>query len=72
MCPLLSPEILQSGAVKGLTSIETTRLIRDGKRVGKGVRRWGKRDLYTYRYTVTTIMILAFRWAPMRAILIFH
>ena len=30
------------------------------------------RKLYTYRYTVTTRMILALRWAAMRAILMFH
>ena len=28
--------------------------------------------LYTYRYTVTTRMISALRWAAMRAILMFH
>ena len=28
--------------------------------------------LYTYRYTVTTRMIPALRWAAMRAILMFH
>ena len=28
--------------------------------------------LYTYRYTVTTIMTSALRWAAMRAILMFH
>ena len=33
---------------------------------GGGVR------LYTYRYTVTTRMISALRWAAMRAILMFH
>ena len=41
-------------AVKGLTSTENIRLIRDGK---KRVWRWGpKREIiiYTYRYTVTT------------------
>ena len=27
---------------------------------------------YTYRYTVTTRMIPALRWAVMRAILMFH
>ena len=27
---------------------------------------------YTYRYTVTTIMTPALRWAAMRAILMFH
>ena len=34
----------------------------------------GKREiiLYTYRYTVTTRMIPALRWAAMRAILMFH
>ena len=29
-------------------------------------------DYYTYRYTVTTRMTPALRWAVMRAILIFH
>ena len=30
------------------------------------------RELYTYRYTVTTRMTPALRWAAMRAILMFH
>ena len=41
------------------------RLIRDG---GKGVLRWGKSRgeyIYTYRYTVTTRMTPALRWAAM-------
>ena len=29
-------------------------------------------DYYTYRYTVTTRMTPALRWAAMRAILMFH
>ena len=29
-------------------------------------------DYYTYRYTVTTRMTHAFRWAATRAILTFH
>ena len=32
-------------AVRGLTSTETTRLIRDGEKGGKGVWRWGKREI---------------------------
>ena len=32
------------------------RLIRDGEKGGKGVWRWGRGRLYTYRYTVTTRM----------------
>ena len=32
----------------------------------------GRGRLYTYRYTVTTGMTLALRWAAMRAILMFH
>ena len=28
----------------------------DGEKGGKGVWRWGKREIYTYRYTVTTKM----------------
>ena len=45
------------------TSTETVRLIRDGEKGGKGVWRWGKNDSNTYRYTVTTRMIPALRWA---------
>ena len=55
-----------------LTSTETTRLIRDGEKGGSGYGGGGRR-LYTYRYTVTTRMTPALRWAAtMRAILIFH
>ena len=32
----------------------------------------GRGRLYTYRYTVTTRMTSALRWAAMRAILMFH
>ena len=39
---------------------------------GKGVWRWGRGKLYTYRYTVTTRMTSALRWAAMRAILMFR
>ena len=38
-----SSEFLQAGAVKGLTSTETTRLTRDGEKGGEGAWRWGKR-----------------------------
>ena len=48
---------------------ETIRLIRDGEKGGMGVER-GR--LYTYRYTVTTRMIPALRWAAIRAILTFQ
>ena len=53
------------------------RLIRDGKKGGGeegGKERGGGRRgrLYTYRYTVTTRMTPALRWAAMRAILMFH
>ena len=52
---------------------ETTRLIRDREMRGKGVWRWEEREiLYTYRYTITTRMIPALRWAAMRAILMFQ
>ena len=51
------------------------RKARDGEKVGEGgmVWRWGKRETisYTYRYTVTTRMTPALRWAAMRAILMF-
>ena len=52
-----------------LTSTETTRLIRDGE---KGVCRLGKREIYTYRYTVTTRTTPALRWAAMTPILMFQ
>ena len=56
-----------------LTSTEIIRLIRDGK---KGLSRWGQRDgevgaEVAYRYTVTTRMTPALRWAAMRAVLMF-
>ena len=41
------------------------RLIRDGEKEGEG-------DYITYRYTVTTRMTSALRWAAIRAILMFH
>ena len=52
-------------------STETTRLIRDGEKGGVYGGR-GRERLYIYRYTVTTGMTPAFRWAAMRAILMFH
>ena len=50
------------------------RLIRDGEKGEGGVWRWGRGrgGLYTYRYTVTTRMTSALRWAAMVAILMFH
>ena len=39
-------------------------IIRDREKGGKGVWRWGERELYTYRYTVTTRMTSAISWAP--------
>ena len=43
-----------------------------GGRGGECVWRWGKRGtIYTYRYTVTTRMTPALRWAAVRAILPF-
>ena len=48
-------------------------LIRDGDNGGRaGYGGGGRGKLYTYRYTVTTRMISALRWAVMRAILMFH
>ena len=43
-----------------------------GRGEGEGVWKWVGGRLYTYRYTVTTRMIPALRWAAMRAILMFH
>ena len=53
-------------------SAETVRLIRDGEKGRKGVRRRGEREImYTCHYTVTTRMTPALRWAVIRAILMF-
>ena len=48
------------------------RLIRDGEKGEAGMEVWEEGDCYTYRYTVTTRMTPALRWAAMRAILMFH
>ena len=53
-------------------SIETTRLIRDGENGGRGYGSGGRGILCPYRYTVTTRMTPALRWAAMRGILMFH
>ena len=51
---------------------ETARLIKDVEK-GEGVTEVGEEgDYYTYRYTVTTRMTPALRWAAMRTILMFH
>ena len=39
---------------------------------GDGVWRWERGRIYTYRYTVTTRMTPAIRWAAVRVILMFH
>ena len=51
---------------------ETIRLIRDREKGGMGYAGGGRGILYTYRYTVTTRMIPALRWAAMRVILMFQ
>ena len=51
--------------------METIRLIRDGEKGGV-YGGGGRGRLYTYRYTVTTRMTPALRWAAMRAILMFR
>ena len=58
-----------------LTSTETIRFIRGRGEGGMEVVVVGVGGgwrLYTCRYTVTTTMTYALRWAVMRAILIFH
>ena len=54
-------------------STETIRPIWDGDKVeGRGYGGGGRGGLYTYRYTVTTRMTPALRWAAVRDILMFH
>ena len=57
-----------------LTSTKNIRLIRDGENGGKGAWRLGGggSEVYIYRYTVTTGMTSALRWAAMRVILVVH
>ena len=57
-----------------ITCTETTRLIWDGEKRGEGgMEVGGEGDYnYTYRYTVTTRMTPALRWAAMRAVFMFH
>ena len=52
---------------------ETVRLIRDGEKGGRGYAGGGRGSwrLYIYRYTVTTRMTPALRWAATRATLVF-
>ena len=52
-------------------SMETIRLIRDGKKWGKGYGGWGRGRLYTCCYTATTRMTPALRWAATSVILCF-
>ena len=53
------------------TFTETVGLLGTGRSREKGGLRWGRGRLYTYRHTVTTRMTSAFRWAAMRAVLMF-
>ena len=55
-----------------LTSTETVQLIRDGEKGERVYGGGGRGRLYTYRYTVTTRMTPALRWAVIRAILMSH
>ena len=63
---------LNAGVILVATSAETTRLIRDGEKGGRGYGGGGRGRLYTYHYTVTTRMIPALRWEAMGAILMFQ
>ena len=47
-------------------------LLGTGRRGGRGYGGGGRERLYTSRYTVTTRMTFALRWAAMRAILMSH
>ena len=70
--PDLEPVVEAIPGAWCLTSTETIRLIRDGEKGGGGYGGEGRGRLYTCRYTVTTRMTPALRWAAMRAILVFH
>ena len=48
------------------------KLIRDGEKGGGDMELGREGDLYTYRYSVTTRMTSALRWAAMRAILMIY
>jgi len=63
MCNI--PKILQAGAVKGLTSTKTIRLIKDGEKSGGGWGGGGRGRLYAYRHIVTTRITLVLRRAAM-------
>ena len=54
-----------------LTSTETTRLIKDGEKGGKGVWRWGKREIIYLSLHYHHLNDLGAR-AAMTAILMFH
>ena len=49
-------------------STETIRLIRDGEKGGREYGGGRRGRSYTYRYTVTTGMTSALRWAAMREV----
>ena len=47
-------------------------LLGTGRKGERGYGSGGRGRLYTYRYTVTTRMTSALRWAAMRTILMFY
>ena len=57
-----------------LTSTETIRLIRDGEKGGRGLWRWGKKEMTDIPLATLSppVMTPALRWAATRAILMFH
>ena len=73
-CPRCRPGPLTDQVSKhGAERPQTPRgLLGTGRSGGKGYGIGGRGRLYTYRYTVTTRMIPALRWAAIRAILMFQ
>ena len=69
---LCAPFSLVNKEIWCLTSTETIRLITGGEK-GKWGTEVGERErVYTYRYTVTTRMTAALRWAAMREVSMLH
>ena len=54
-----------------ITSTEAARLIRDGEKRGKGVWRWGEREIIYLSLHCHHHNDICIKWAAMRAVLMF-